>query len=102
VINEILYEHDVLRHRFIAELAGECAVIQYAPYKVDIAFIHTFVPVDLRGRGIASVLAINALQYAREKHVKIMLICPFMARYVKENPEYQDLVDLRYTDRAGR
>jgi predicted GNAT family acetyltransferase len=48
------------------------------------------------------VLAINALQYAREKHVKIMLICPFMARYVRENLGYQDLVDQKYNDRAGR
>lgn len=91
----ILYEHDPDHHRFIAELNGEFAEIRYAPYKGALLFLHTFVPEILRGRGIASALAFNALNYAREKPITIILICPFLVRYVKENPEYKKLLDRR-------
>jgi predicted GNAT family acetyltransferase len=82
--------------RFEVSLAGEDAYIEYRFYKKDIAFMHTFVPESFKGKGIASKMAITALDFARAQHKKIMLYCPFMSRYVKEHPQYYDLVDTEY------
>lgn len=72
------------------------AYIEYRWYKGDIAFMHTEVPEQFEGQGIASAMAKFALDDARKQGVKIMLYCPFMAGYVKKHPEYHDLVDKKY------
>jgi len=54
--------------------------------------IHTEVPEALRGKGMASALAQSALEWAREHQVKVDVICPYVAAYLKKHPEYSDLV----------
>ncbi len=82
--------------QYQAELNGEKAYIEYRWYKGDLAFMHTSVPEQFEGLGIASAMARFALNDARKQGVKIMLYCPFMAGFVKKHPEYQDLVDKKY------
>lgn len=85
------------RLRFEIELSGEFAYIDYRWYKGDVAFMHTVVPESMQGKGIASLMAKNALEYAIKEKLKIMLYCPFMSKYVKEHSEYAFLVDRQYT-----
>jgi uncharacterized protein len=54
--------------------------------------IHTEVPENLRGVGLASSLAETALRWAREKNLKVDIICPSVQEYVAKHPEYSDLV----------
>ena len=53
--------------------------------------MHTKVPEELSGKGIASFLAKNALEYAKVNGYKINVMCPFVSRYVKKNHEWYDL-----------
>ena len=87
--------------RFEVELNGEFAYITYRYYKKDIAFMHTEVPDIFRGKGIATGMAIAALHFAKEEHRKIMLYCPFVAKYVRDHPEYYSLVDTTYHPSFG-
>lgn len=82
--------------RFEIELGGEFAYIEYRWYKGDIAFKHTVVPDIMQGKGIASLMAKEALEYAKREKLKIMLYCPFVAKYVKEHTEYTSLIDNQY------
>lgn len=82
--------------RFEVYLNGEYASIEYQYYKGDIAFMHTTVPEVFRGKGIAAAMAVAALNFAKEQHLKIMLYCPYVSKYVKEHPEYYPLVDTNY------
>ena len=82
--------------RFEVNLEGEFAYIQYRYYKKDIAFMHSVVPDAFRGKGIASAMAVTALNFAREQHRKIMLYCPFVSKFVRSHPEYHVLVDTEY------
>lgn len=82
--------------RFEIELEGEFAYIEYRWYKGDIAFMHTVVPEAMQGKGIASLMAKEALEYAKREKLKIMLYCPFVAKYVKEHTEYASLIDKQY------
>ena len=88
--------NDVEHLQFVERSAGEPAYMEYRYYHNDIAFMHTFVPPEKREKGIAGALAVFALEFARKENKMIMLYCPFMARYVKEHPGYDDLIDPQY------
>jgi predicted GNAT family acetyltransferase len=79
--------------RFELEEEGETAYLEFELDKAGwITLWHTEVPPALRGRGLASVLAKTALEYARDNHLKVDVICPSMAGYLAKNPEFQGLV----------
>lgn len=75
---------------------GELAYLEYRFYKGDIALMHTQVPDKLSGKGLATKLAEYALAYAREKKMPVMVYCPFVAGFLKKNPQYNDLLDKKY------
>jgi predicted GNAT family acetyltransferase len=54
--------------------------------------MHTEVPEQLRGQHMASLLAHTALEFAREHHLKVDVVCPFAFAYLQEHPEYSNLV----------
>jgi predicted GNAT family acetyltransferase len=53
---------------------------------------HTGVEPRFEGRGIGGKLAKYALDTARERDLKVAPWCPFIAAYIRKNPEYADLV----------
>ena len=57
-----------------------------------IAFTHTEVDESCEGRGCGSRLAAAALEDARRRGLEIVPLCPFIAHYVEQHPEYQELV----------
>jgi uncharacterized protein len=77
---------------FELERDGEVAKLAYTLAGDVLALLETEVPESLRGSGIAGVLAKTALDYAREHHLKVDVICPFVAGYLETHPEYSDLV----------
>ena len=79
-------------HRFEATLDGKVSVAEYRLGEAVIEFVHTDVPRDLEGRGIASALARTGLDYARANHLGVVPRCPFFAAWIDRHPEYQDLV----------
>lgn len=81
--------HDTQKKEFTLKLEGssEPAIIEYterSDNSVDLH--HTEVPVSYRGRGIAKVLAKNALDYFASSQVKMRLSCTYLQKYVKDNP----------------
>ena len=57
-----------------------------------LGLIHTEVPAELRGLGLASSLAETALQYALKNGLKVDVICPSVLDYLGKHPEYSHLV----------
>lgn len=74
---------------------GEYAFIEYRCYQKDMALMHTVVPEEKQGLGIAGQLTKYVLDYAREKDLKLIIYCPYVAAYLKKHPEYNDLVQKR-------
>lgn len=75
----------------IAEEPG--AFLQYAQSSGRLRLIHTEVPARFRGRGWASELARHALDYARERQLRVDPQCPFVQRYLRQHPEYTPIVE---------
>ena len=77
--------------RFEIEQSDQTAYLEYSLTGNILELIHTEVPEKLRHLGLASALAENALQWAREHTLKVDIICPTVRRYVEEHPGYSDL-----------
>ena len=80
------------RQRYELHADGGVAVAYYEPRGQQIAFTHTVVPERLQGRGLASILIKAALADVRERGLKVIAECPFVARYIERHPEERDLL----------
>ena len=79
------------RHRFEATVDGQTAVLTYRESGDRVTLIHTEVPAELRGRGLADALARSALDDARRRGLRVRALCPFVQAFMKRHPEYADL-----------
>lgn len=86
--------HDRERRRFVADLEGPEAHLEYvllAGGQLD--FRHTFVPPEQRGKGVAEDLVRAGLGYAQEEGLRVVPSCPYVARFIERHPEFAGLVD---------
>ncbi|MDX8490437.1 GNAT family N-acetyltransferase [Mesorhizobium sp. VK22B] len=82
------------QHRFELPIDGE--ILASAYYRIEsgkVALIHTEVPSEFSGQGIASRLAQGTFELLRKTGRKAILKCPFMSRFFAKHPEYADVVD---------
>jgi len=63
-----------------------------------IAFTHTEVDESYEGRGFGGLLAEAALNMAADEGLEVVPLCPFIARYIDENPRYARLVAADHRD----
>ena len=82
----------VTNGRFELERDGHVATLQYTVAGHVLALLHTEIPESLRGSGVASTLAQTAFDWARDHHMKVDVICPFVAASLEAHPESSDLV----------
>lgn len=68
------------------------AILEYTRNGNHIVLAHTEVPEDMEGRGIGSLLAKTALEYAREHHLMVVPACAFVSSFIQGHPEYRDLI----------
>ena len=98
-MSEIEVRHEPEQNRYVTEVEGREAVIEYARDGDRIRMHHTRVPPALEGRGIGSGLARQALDHAREEGLRVWPDCPFIAGYIRRHPDYLDVVDEEYPQR---
>ena len=84
------------QHQFEVRVDDHLAELVYRLRKNTLFLLHTFVPEELSGQGIASTMAKTALNYAKERGHKIAVLCPFVAAYIKKHPEWYTLYDTEY------
>jgi len=77
--------------RFELERDGEVAYLEYSLSGDILELTHTEVPKKLRHMGLASSLAENALDWAREHNLKVDIVCSTVREYVATHPGTQIL-----------
>jgi len=83
--------------RFETKLSdGEYITLGYRWLKGSMALMHTLVPVSARGTGMGKAFVAEVLKQADEKGLKVIPYCSFVAEYIKDHPELNDLVDEAY------
>ncbi len=89
--NEIIVRHNVADRRFETEVEGRLAVADYERSEGKMIMTHTFVPPELRGRGIAEKLVRTALDYAKAERLRVVPACSYVAAFVERHAEYRTL-----------
>jgi hypothetical protein len=84
--------HNQEAQRFELTVDGHQAVLDYVLKGNRIIFTHTRVPPAIEGRGLGSKLVETGLDYAREKGLRVRSLCWFVSKYIRLNPEYEDLL----------
>ena len=80
------------RNRYEFDVDGGEALAFYRLADGVMTFTHTEVPAPLRGRGLGSQMMRAVLQDVRAKGLKVVPRCPFVADYIRRNPEFTDLL----------
>lgn len=86
--------------RYEAHIGDAVAVLEYARDGKRIALIHTGVPNELEGHGIAGKLTKYALDDARSHGLEVIPVCPFVVSYLRRHPDEMDIVAADARDRV--
>lgn len=86
-------KNNVDANQFEIQLGDETAIITYY-LKGDHIYVmlHTEVPPNYEGRGIANHLIHDSLEIVRAEGGKVVPICPSVKKYIQRHVEYQDMV----------
>lgn len=90
-MNEVI--NDKQGSRFVMNVDGNEVYVLYAEDKNAIDLYSTYTPPQLRGKGLASVVVKSALEYAKEKNLKVIAGCWYVRKFIDENQQYQNLIN---------
>lgn len=81
--------HNAAERRFEIETDGILSVVDYELADGRIRLTHTYVPPELRGRGLAERLVRAALLHARTAGLKVVPVCSYVAVFIERHPEFR-------------
>jgi predicted GNAT family acetyltransferase len=80
------------RHRFELDLDGRTAFATYRQNDGVVSIFNNEVPRELNGKGHGSELVRGTLDLIRERGLKVRPMCPFVGFFIRQHPEYADLL----------
>ncbi|MBI3999011.1 MAG: N-acetyltransferase [Candidatus Omnitrophica bacterium] len=89
-MNEVL--HDEKAREFYMVTPEGKALLHYERDGGVLNFHHTFVPLKLRGKGLAEKVVSAGFKYAAEHHLKVIPSCPYVTRLVMKNLDWKPLI----------
>ncbi|NDW11332.1 N-acetyltransferase [Bacteroides sp. 214] len=93
---ELINNEDAKQYEF--HIDRHIAKIEYIiNSKGDIYLTHTEVPTALGGKGIGKELVEAALKNIEKRKLEVIPLCPFVAGYIKKNPDWKRIVSRNVT-----
>lgn len=80
------------QQRFLTDVDGVQALLDYHLNGDQLVITHTLVPDAIGGRGIAGDLVKAAFEYARGAGYKVRPACSYAAAWAERHPEYSELL----------
>ncbi|WP_036461033.1 GNAT family N-acetyltransferase [Mycobacterium sp. 141] len=82
------------RHQYEITVDGEHAGLEaYVDAGDQRVFYHTEIDDRFSGRGLAGELVSAALTDARAAGKRIVAVCPYVVKYVKQHHDFDDILD---------
>ncbi|MEU4104118.1 GNAT family N-acetyltransferase [Streptomyces tanashiensis] len=82
------------RHRYEILVGGERAgLTAYRDRDDRRVFFHTEVDEAYAGQGLAAILVEAALTDVRASRMRIVPVCPYVAKFLKKHEEFADITD---------
>jgi predicted GNAT family acetyltransferase len=82
-------KNDEKMGKFYATVEGQEARIEYEKSGEVYDLLHTFVPEEQRGHGVAEQLVTGALEQIQRQGGKFVPSCPYIQGFLKSHPQYQ-------------
>ncbi|MBZ9613341.1 GNAT family N-acetyltransferase [Rheinheimera maricola] len=82
-MTEPLILHQAEQQRFVLQLAGAEAVLDYTVNSNNINFHHTFVPPAFRGKGLAEKLVRHGLAWAKSQQYQLYASCSYVQKFLR-------------------
>jgi uncharacterized protein len=84
--------HNAAAQRFEANVDGLLCRCDYRMHGDTMMLVHTEVPPQLEGRGIASVLVRAAFDHARANGLDVLPVCSYVRTWARRHPEVESLL----------
>lgn len=81
-----------VRSRYELDVEGGVAFADYRLSPGIVTINYTEVPREQRGKGLGATLARAVLEHIREHKLKIVPRCGFVRGFIRDNPEFADLL----------
>ena len=75
--------HQANEQRFVLERDGATCILDYRISGDRVNFTHTFVPSELRGKGLAETLVRQGLRWADENGLRKEASCWYVAKFLR-------------------
>ncbi len=79
-------------HNFELIIEGRRSFIDYKTTDDKVHLIHTEVPKELQGKGVAAILVEKTFQYLEEHRLKVVPSCSYIQHFLKRHPRWKSLV----------
>ena len=76
---------------FVLEIEGQASFIRYRENQRVIELLHTEVPSEMEGKGVAAALVEKTFKYLEENSLKMKPLCSYVLSYLKLHPEWERL-----------
>ena len=88
----VTVRHERESSRFAATVDGTQCELNYRIEGGVLTILHTGVPSEVGGRGIAADLTRATVEFARAENLKVYPACSYAAVFFRRNPQYADLL----------
>jgi len=88
--------------RFVLEADGAVAELDYELEGDRLILVHTGVPEELGGRGIAGRLVSAGVARARRDHLIIAPWCPYARRWLTQHPDQVEGITIDWSEPPAR
>ena len=81
--------HDKINQLFITKVEGKDIYLRYSMIGTEtIVFNSTFVPGELRRKGLAAIVVKEGFKYAEENNLKVVPSCTYIQSFLQKFPKY--------------
>lgn len=90
-MNEVI--NDKQGSRFVMDVDGNEVYLLYTEDKDTIDLYSTFTPLQLRRQGLAEKVVRFALDYAKEKNLKVIPSCWYVKKFLERHTEFNNPIN---------